>query len=497
MICRSAQHLKAAISILVALFFAVGLAVATATPASARVDVSVGFNVGGVNFGYFHNDLRRHGRWRVHPIWGDVWQPPGACRYRPYFNGHFSYTSQGMLWVGFDPWSDVTDHYGRWARDPRLCVVWVPGYVWSPAWVIFRQGGGYIGWFPMPPNYGDFDDGPYFGVNVGWNDWYGYRDWYGRDSDVFFNLWIFVDDNHFYRRDSRNFYVDSSRVRNLIERTQDTTHYAMENDRMVNRSIPVDRLERITGKRIEPMPVERLLKRKVPMAPVSVGRGHAREEGSGERGPRIHDRENKVIKDPAAKERVLKGARERPDMHDETAPTEDRGLKGRRGGEESLQGPDREERGIKGSRQRGKKATEPDAETPQGRRGGGDNEEPRARNRRGGEEQGEERGLRGRRGGEEATPQPEATPQGGGGGEPRARRQHQEETSPQPGPAPEAEPRERRGKRGVEGQPGGAQGEQPEGAKGRRGKAQPKEEPDNEAATPEEKRKKRNRDEPE
>ncbi len=56
-------------------------------------------NTGGISFGYFHRNLSRRGHWINHPRWGDVWLPPNARHYRPYYNGHFVYTDFGLLWV--------------------------------------------------------------------------------------------------------------------------------------------------------------------------------------------------------------------------------------------------------------------------------------------------------------------------------------------------------------------------------------------------------------
>ena len=47
-------------------------------------------------------------------------------------------------------WGVVTYHYGRWYEDPREGWVWVPGSTWAPAWVSWREGGGYCGWALRP-----------------------------------------------------------------------------------------------------------------------------------------------------------------------------------------------------------------------------------------------------------------------------------------------------------------------------------------------------------
>ena len=253
-------------------FSTAGLIAGHAEPASAEVQVSV-------SFGYFEDRLAHHGGWMHHPRWGDVWRPVHARGFRPYYDGYWEYTDDyGWMWVSDEPWADITYHYGRWVYDPDEGWLWIPGYVWGPAWVIWREGEGHIGWFPMPPDYGDFGDGPYYGGRYGWDDCYGYRTWYRMDNDSFFNLWIFVDHGHFTRRDFHSFVVRHDRARDIIRHSSDSTRYAMRGDRIVNHSVPIERIERATHRRIEAVPARRFLHESVPVTRASVGRDIARRE---------------------------------------------------------------------------------------------------------------------------------------------------------------------------------------------------------------------------
>ena len=103
------------------------------------------------------------------------------------------------LWVSNESWGDVPYHYGRWVFDPREGWLWVPGYVWGPSWVVWRSGGGNIGWFPMPPGDNYYGDGAY---RDNFDNEYGYRDWYGPSfgNEQFLSLWIFVGEDHFARQ---------------------------------------------------------------------------------------------------------------------------------------------------------------------------------------------------------------------------------------------------------------------------------------------------------
>ncbi len=122
--------------------------IATATPAAAQVNVNV--NVG---FDYFYDQLSPYGEWNYHPRWGDVWRPTRVgSDFRPYYRGYWVNTEYGWTWESEEPWGDATSHYGRWVYDPYDGWLWVPGYTWAPAWVVWRGGGNNIGWFPMPPD---------------------------------------------------------------------------------------------------------------------------------------------------------------------------------------------------------------------------------------------------------------------------------------------------------------------------------------------------------
>src|SRR4051794_5242713 len=166
-----------------------------AIPAHAIAQVSMG-----IGFDFFQNRLARDGRWIRHPIWGDVWHPRTklvGADFQPYTNGYWEFTDDyGWYWVSEDPFDDVVYHYGRWVYDPQWHWLWVPGYTWAPAWVVWREGDDYTGWMPMPPDE-DFISGagPGFGVNIGPIGINFYDRWYrGRvDPDRFF---VFVGNRY-------------------------------------------------------------------------------------------------------------------------------------------------------------------------------------------------------------------------------------------------------------------------------------------------------------
>lgn len=147
--------------------------------------------------GYWTDDLDEHGRWVMVSGIGWSWRPFVSAGWRPYHHGYWHHSRGGHLtWVSYDPWGWGPYHYGRWAFDPGYGWVWVPGYGYSPAWVYWMYGPGYVGWAPSGwwdcyrPYY-SWAYNPY--RNRGWlNHGYG---WYGRVRTHDFDLrpWTFVE----------------------------------------------------------------------------------------------------------------------------------------------------------------------------------------------------------------------------------------------------------------------------------------------------------------
>ena len=105
----------------------------------------------------FRTALQPYGSWRQHARWGEVWVPSDRRRdWRPYTDGRWAYTDDwGWYWASADTedaWGWIVYHYGHWVLDADLGWVWVAGDEWSPGWVQWRRGAGYIGWAPLPPD---------------------------------------------------------------------------------------------------------------------------------------------------------------------------------------------------------------------------------------------------------------------------------------------------------------------------------------------------------
>ncbi len=119
--------------------------------ATADTRYSVGISVSHARD--FYEPLGSYGYWVDLPTHGRCWYPAYIGRdWRPYGAGHWEWTDQGWYWVSDEPWGWATYHYGRWMYDSYYGWVWVPGTEWAPAWVSWREGGGYVGWAPLTPD---------------------------------------------------------------------------------------------------------------------------------------------------------------------------------------------------------------------------------------------------------------------------------------------------------------------------------------------------------
>jgi hypothetical protein len=100
----------------------------------------------------FYQPLTPYGEWVVVGDYGRCWRPARVeAGWRPYSNGHWELTDDGWYWASDEPWAWATYHYGRWEQAASYGWIWVPQTQWAPAWVSWREGGGYVGWAPMPP----------------------------------------------------------------------------------------------------------------------------------------------------------------------------------------------------------------------------------------------------------------------------------------------------------------------------------------------------------
>ena len=205
------------------------------SPIAAQAETGVS-----VSFSYFQSNLSPHGRWFSHPRYGRSWRPHGvAAGWRPYTNGRWEWTEEyGWTWASYYDWGWAPFHYGRWVYDPQNRWYWVPGYEWAPAWVAWRHGDGFIGWYPLPP---EAVWRPGVGIVYSGTGIYG----------ASYNpRWVFVPERHFLSIRISSVLVRTQDHARFIGKTRRSTNYGWVNNRVVNRGIDRRYIGRVTGKRV-------------------------------------------------------------------------------------------------------------------------------------------------------------------------------------------------------------------------------------------------------
>ena len=202
-----------------------------------------------VSVGVFVERLGHHGRWVGVATYGQVWVPAGvAPGWRPYSLGHWVYTdAYGWTWVSDEPWGWATYHYGRWVFLEPQGWVWVPGTVWAPAWVVWRSGGGYVGWAPMPPQavVGPVvESSTEVNINININI----------EKHIRPNHWVFVEEKHVLEPVHTHIVI-AKRSDWIINVTRPSTHLVESHGRIINRSLAVRDVERATGRPVRSMRV--------------------------------------------------------------------------------------------------------------------------------------------------------------------------------------------------------------------------------------------------
>ena len=128
--------------------------------------------------GYFsyRDALARWGTWVGDDVYGVRWCPSADvadAAFRPYASrGHWAASSEPRYgappetpyWASEDgAWGEITMHHGWWIvvdRPPEGHTVWcwVPGVQETPASVVWRSGGEFVGWAPESPFWVDDGD---------------------------------------------------------------------------------------------------------------------------------------------------------------------------------------------------------------------------------------------------------------------------------------------------------------------------------------------------
>jgi hypothetical protein len=204
-------------------------------PAPPVVGAEVGAG-GEVDLGIFYDGLGAYGEWIERPGYGRVWYPTAVrAGWRPYLYGRWVVSDYGWTWVSEEEFGWATYHYGRWFQDAEVGWLWVPGREWGPAWVSFQQGGGYIGWAPLPPGVA-FRAG--FGIELG-------------GVAIAAGTYSFCEERAFLHPQIATVVLPPARNVTIINNTTNITNYTVVNNKIVNQSVSVQHVEQATGQRVQ------------------------------------------------------------------------------------------------------------------------------------------------------------------------------------------------------------------------------------------------------
>lgn len=182
----------------------------------------------------FYQPLSPYGEWVVVGGYGRCWRPARVqVGWRPYTSGHWELTDAGWYWISDEPWGWATYHYGRWVITADYGWIWIPQTQWAPAWVSWREGGGYVGWAPLPPE-------PRVGVSI--------------NITIAPATFVFVEERRMHEPVRPTTVIINNTT--IINRTVNITR-----TKIVNRNVVINEgprpevVERESGRKFERMPV--------------------------------------------------------------------------------------------------------------------------------------------------------------------------------------------------------------------------------------------------
>lgn len=202
------------------------------------------------SYSYFYDSLSPYGNWINIQGYGPCWQPTAVAvnpGWQPYSDrGHWAYTDCGWCWVSDYSWGWAPFHYGRWFRNSHWGWCWAPDTVWSPAWVSWRYSDAYCGWAPLPPSacYRPGFGFTFRGRSVGFNFGFG----------IGVNRFVFVPLNHFHDRFPSRYRMEHREVTKIYNTTTINNRLIRgNNNTLINRGVPVDRVALATHTDIRPI----------------------------------------------------------------------------------------------------------------------------------------------------------------------------------------------------------------------------------------------------
>ncbi|TLY31688.1 MAG: hypothetical protein E6K56_04405 [Ignavibacteria bacterium] len=188
------------------------------------------------SFGVFYENLSPYGEW-IDFNFGYAWRPARVSHgWRPYLYGRWVWSDYGWYWVSDEPFGWAAYHYGRWYYDDYYGWIWIPDDTWGPAWVEWRYDDDYIGWAPLCP-YASFD--VRFGVRFTQN-------WVAP-----YNYWNFIPCRYIGAERVVDYVQPVERVRRVFGNTRSVLDIRAENDRIINRGIDPQFVERRANVRLD------------------------------------------------------------------------------------------------------------------------------------------------------------------------------------------------------------------------------------------------------
>jgi hypothetical protein len=182
----------------------------------------------------FYEPLNAYGRWIVVQGYGRCWVPAGVDQdWRPYTEGHWQRTDAGWYWVSDERWGWATCHYGRWYQDPDNGWVWVPQTQWAPAWVAWREGGGYAGWAPLPPE-----------ARIGVNGGLEYR-----EGTIDPHAFVFVEEGRMLEPQHHQTVIVNNTT--IINNTVNITKIQVVNKTVINEGPRPEVIAQASGRKVE------------------------------------------------------------------------------------------------------------------------------------------------------------------------------------------------------------------------------------------------------
>jgi len=184
----------------------------------------------------YQTDLNPYGHWISDPTYGQCWVPNDTpAGWQPYTVGHWVDSDDGWTWVSDADevnWGPVVYHYGCWNQSSGGWC-WVPGTTWAPAWVAWREGGGYCGWAPLPPQCAFSSD-----ITPALVDRYCPANQFTYCNEQYMNAPRV--DQHIERNNVT-----------IINQTTNITNINITNNHVVNRGVAVANVEHATGRPVE------------------------------------------------------------------------------------------------------------------------------------------------------------------------------------------------------------------------------------------------------